>query len=167
MTSWPPSANPIHQCFEGQNHGCDGTITKPINAKEPYTSSSKQACENLTTIRLKALVGRSGVASKKFARGLAIINRSAQLSASCAAMKSTKTKPSSRGKGARAPNSASSRVNDFRSSAASSSAAAGDASVGVSAAALNQEDMLALRLQQALRRIAVAKNAWEAITCDA
>ena len=43
-------------------------------------------------------------------------------------------------------------MNDFRSSAASSSAAAGDASVGVSAAALNQEDMLALRLQQALRR---------------
>ena len=152
MTSWPPSANPIHQCFEGQNHGCDGTITKPINAKEPYTNSSRQACENLTTILRKALVGLSGVANKKFARGRAMIRRSAQFSASCAAMKSTKTKPPSRGKGARAPNSASSLVNDFRSSAASSSAAAGDASVGGSAAALNQEDMLALRLQQALRR---------------
>ena len=82
-------------------------------------------------------------------------------------MKSTKTKPSSRGKGARAPSSASSLVNDFRSSAASSSAAAGDASVGVSAAALNQEDMLALRLQQAPRRLAACKNARKAITCDA
>ena len=149
MTSWPPSANPIHQCFEGQNHGCDGTITKPINAKEPYTNSSKQACENLTTILLKALVGRFGVASKKFANGLAIIKRSAQFSASCAAMKSMKTNPSNFGKGARAPSSASSLVNDLRRSAASSSAAAGDASVGVSAAALNQEDMMAgLRLQQ-------------------
>ena len=144
MTSWPPSANPIHQCFEGQNHGCDGTITRPINAKEPYTSNSKQAWENLTTILLKALVGRFGVASKKFANGLAIINRSAQFSASCAAMKSTKTNPSNFGMGARAPRVVVSRVNDLRSSAASSSAAAGDASVGGASAALNQEDMALL-----------------------
>ena len=58
-------------------------------------------------------------------------------------------------------------VNDLRSSAASSSAAAGDASAGgASAAALNQADMLALRLQQALRRTRGLQNAWEAITWD-
>ena len=37
------------------------------------------------TILRKALVGRSGVANKKFARGRAMIRRSAQFSANCAA----------------------------------------------------------------------------------
>ena len=106
----------------------------------------------MTTIRLKARVGRFGVASQKFANGLAIMSRSAQFSASCAAMNKTKTNPSNFGRGARAPRVVVSLVNDLRSSAASSSAAAGDASAGgASAALLNQEDMLALRLQQRLQ----------------
>ena len=50
-------------------------------------------------------------------------------------------------------------MNDFRSSAASSSAAAGDASVGASAATDYQEDMLALRLQQGAAQVSrIAKR---------
>ena len=35
MAAWDPELKPIHQCFDGQIHGCRGTMRAPKSVNDP------------------------------------------------------------------------------------------------------------------------------------